>query len=219
MLIDRAGLSVRDGATHHGIFDVAFLSTIPCVEILSPITYGSLSAALRYAANVNTPIAIRYPNAPECDGVSLRFYPSGNYESFGVLADYSYDDAPENVIVTYGGIIKRVISAVEAMKKQGRTVGIILLERLKPYDALAKKIMPYLKNAKRTLFVEEGIKGGGAAMNLASALYANNLPPSQIGYKILAIDDSFGIPNKKVDLYDYLGFSDCGISKMLFEEE
>ena len=69
MIIDRAGLAVSDGPTHHGIFDVSFLSHIPHLEIYSPVTYGSLKECLRISRDVQNPIAVRYSNSTEIDAV------------------------------------------------------------------------------------------------------------------------------------------------------
>ena len=73
LLIDRAGIALHDGATHHGIFDVSFLSHIPGMEIIAPATFESLHRYVRYAKDATHPIAIRYANSPECIGVTESF--------------------------------------------------------------------------------------------------------------------------------------------------
>lgn len=216
IVIDRASLATSDGATHHGIFDVAFLSHIPGIKILAPITYGSLRAAVDEAKNASSPIAIRYPNTRESEAVNTIFYSDGNYENFGVRTSFSESDLPEYLFITYGGIVTEVIEATELLQKKGLRVGIILLERLKPYGQIAKKISYYCTFAKRVLFVEEGIKNGGAGMLLASTL-------SDIGidlfgkYEILAIDDNFASPKEQTDLYEYLGMSAVRIAEKILE--
>lgn len=67
--IDRAGLVGEDGATHHGAFDIAFLQTIPNLEILAPFDEPSLRASLRYALSKNGPVAIRYPKGAVPDSI------------------------------------------------------------------------------------------------------------------------------------------------------
>ncbi len=59
--IDRAGLVGEDGATHQGIFDIAFLSNIPNMTILSVKMPEEMESALKYAFSLNSPVAIRYP--------------------------------------------------------------------------------------------------------------------------------------------------------------
>ena len=216
IVIDRASLATSDGATHHGIFDVAFLSHIPGLKILAPITYGSLEAAVDEAKDASYPIAIRYPNASESEAVNATFYSDGDYKNFGVRTSFSSFDVPEYLFITYGGIVSKVMEAGEILKNRGLRVGIILLERLKPYDVIANKISYYAALAKRVLFVEEGILNGGAGMLLGKAL--SNIGIDLFGrYEVLAIDDNFASPREQVELYEFLGMSPMQIAEKILE--
>ena len=208
LMIDRAGLAVGDGATHHGIFDVSFLSHIPGVEILSPATYGALVNAIDYAYSTKAPVAVRYPNSKECRRVVDEFYSYDTLKGVNLRANYDIEARPECVYITYGTLAKRVLEAKDIAESSMNTyVGVVLLERLKPYDKLAEEIMPYLAGAKRVVFAEEGIKYGGAAMLLRDALELAGFDFSKCKYIISAIDDNFASPDKKCDLYDYVGLS------------
>ena len=214
IVIDRASLAVSDGATHHGIFDVAFLSHIPKMKILAPITYGSLRAAVDEASSATSPIAIRYPNSCESEKVTETFYSDGDYKSFGVRTSFSDTDVPEYLYITYGAIATKVIEAKEILKKKGIEVGIILLERLKPYEDIAEKVSFYTSAARKVVFVEEGIKNGGAGMLLGAAL--SDMGIDLFGrYEILAIEDNFANPDASVDLYEFLGMSAEAIAKKI----
>lgn len=203
MLIDRAGLAPADGATHHGIFDVAFLSEIPGVRILSPMTYGSLLAAMRQIETANEPVALRYPNADEDPAVARAFYPDGDYENFGVRADF--DGAVDAVFVSYGPIVSRVLAAESMLRREGIRVGTVLLEELKPYDRTAKALAPHLRDVPAVLFVEEGIFNGGAAMIMKEHLSALGLPAQE--YAVSALDETFAAPTVPGDLYELTGLS------------
>lgn len=202
MLIDRAGLAVSDGATHHGIFDVAFLSTAPGMQIFAPVTPASIRRALAIAASASRPIAIRYSGILE----NTAFRPLSEDSPF-ISADFDPKSPPSHVFVTYGYIAERVIEAKELLAADGIDSGIILLEELCPYDAIAKVLMPLLSSAERILFVEEGVRAGGAAQNICDALMTLGfaLTPSRVG--IAAIDNSFASPENRCDLYDYVGLS------------
>ena len=67
ILVDRAGNTGNDGETHHGLFDLAFLNTIPNLVIMSPKNFKELESMLEYAINYNGSIAIRYPKGSEED--------------------------------------------------------------------------------------------------------------------------------------------------------
>ena len=216
IVVDRASLALSDGPTHHGIFDVAFLSHIPNIKILAPITYASLCAAVDEAINATSPIAIRYPNRKESEAVKNTFYSDGDYSNFGVRTSFERDVVPEYLYITYGSIVNEVIEARDLLQKRGIDVGIILLERLKPYDEIAKKISYYATFAKKVIFVEEGIKNGGAGMLLSSAL--TNMGIDLFAkYEILAIDDNFAMPTSPVGLYEFLGMKASDIAQKILE--
>lgn len=216
ILIDRASLAVGDGATHHGIFDVAFLSHIPNITILSPITYGSLRAALGVAKNAISPIAIRYPNSAENPRIDEMFYSDKKYENFGIRLSFSENAYPEYLLITYGKITDRVILAYDILKSRGVDVGIILLERLKPYRDIAKKLKEYVVASRKALFIEEGIKNGGCGMILESELISLGSELCE-KYEILAIDDNFASPKEPIEVYESLGFSPQQIADKIFK--
>ncbi len=203
MLIDRAGLAVADGATHHGIFDVAFLSEIPGVRILSPMTYGTLLAAMRQIRTTEEPVALRYPNTDEDPAVRQAFYPKEDYGAFGVRADF--DGRADAVFVAYGPLATRVLAAEATLRAEGISVGTVLLEELAPYRKTAEALLPYLSDAGAILFAEEGIRNGGAAMILKEHLTDLGLPAARMA--ISAIDDTFASPDTPCDLYASLGLS------------
>ena len=217
MIIDRTGIAMSDGATHHGIFDVAFLSHIPGVRILAPITYGSLRMAVEEAKNSSTPIAIRYPNKSENKRVVDMFYPNGDYTDYGVKANYRPSDNVDYVFITYGSLINEVIDASDILKNRGIKSGIILLEKLKPYEDIAKKVDKYITSAKRIVFAEEGIKNGGAGMLLGAALSGIGVNLS-CRYEVVAIDDNFASPEYVCDLFDYLGISSEKLAKKIIAD-
>ena len=86
--VDRAGLNAADGATHHGIFDVAYLSQVPDLVIDAPLTDEALRLSLREALQRETPSAIRYPNGCESFEVTSRFYPQGLNRELSCCADF-----------------------------------------------------------------------------------------------------------------------------------
>ncbi len=217
LIIDRAGLALGDGATHHGIFDVAFLSHIPNMTLYAPATYASLRRAVLSALGSDAPIAIRYPNAPECDLSGTAFHSIAHCSDVLV----SFDEAlpPARLIITYGKIVEKCIKAKELVRARGEDVGIILVEKIKPYRPIAEAIAPLLKSARRVLYVEEGIKNGGAAMITADLLRTLGVDLSAVGFDISAIDDSFASPERECDLYDYVGLSPEKIAEKILSDD
>ena len=218
MLIDRAGLNAKDGATHHGIFDVAFLSHIPNVSIYTPVTYGGLVASMKRAIECGSPAAIRYPAGSESAAIADCFYRDGDFENIGARADFSKKDEPEVIIVTHGRIVLEAVRACELLAKDGIKGGIVLLEMLKPYKESAELVQNYVcDSTKALLFLEEGIRSGGMGMNLTDRL-APSLEQRGIKHAILAIDDSFVTMGEQgKSIFESAGIDACSIKNTVTE--
>ena len=201
--IDRAGLAAGDGPTHHGIFDVAFLSEFPDIELFTPFDYKSQEECLEKAVYSEKPSFVRYPCGVEDEILRERFI----YGDFGVRKDFSDDDKTDLVIITYGRIVSEAIKASVSLQNKGLKTGIILLEQLMPYEGALEKIKDFLRgNSAPVLFLEEGIRNGGAGMILLSGL--NEIKRK----KVLAID-GIGLGEKGKTIYQ-----SCGISSENIEE-
>ncbi len=189
--VDRAGLNAGDGATHHGIFDVAFLSQIPNMRIYSAATLGGLKAALTDAFDSRLPCAVRYPSGCENEMTVRAFYSDGVYGNPSAVRDFTENDAKSLVIITHGRIAAEALKAEHTLKKMGIEVGVILLELLKPYGECAENVARLLpKNVKNIIFLEEEIRSGGMGMNLSDMMERKHMLDG-VKYEIIAVDDSF----------------------------
>lgn len=213
LIVDRAGLAVSDGATHHGIFDVSYLSSIPGMTIFAPASYSSLSNIIGIASEADYPLAIRYSSS-ESELAREKFFKSARPASLDISVDFDMSCPPEYVFVTYGRILDNVISAAEFLRDKGLSVGIILVEIIKPYDYITEAIMKLSSVSKRILYVEEGIENGGAAVITMNSLRKQGFDFNATEYRIAAIDDDFVSPTHPTDLYDFAGLS----SKKLVEK-
>ncbi len=207
LCIDRAGLNPSDGATHHGIFDVAFLSEIPGMTIYAPVTEQTLEKALEEALSSGKPSAVRYASGREDERVIEAFYSDGEKEALTLRSDIGKGNKPDILIVTYGRIVLEALKAKEMLEKEGKKCGIVLLEKLKPYEETAENLLPYMpREGGLLLFVEEEIRAGGCGMMLTDALHRIGSLDSY-KHKILAPHDSFVIPNKGETVFDAAGVS------------
>lgn len=201
ILIDRAGLASGDGPTHHGIFDVAFLSHIPGIRLYAPATAGSLRAVLQDSLAAEGPLAIRYENRTDDPAIVSAFYPDGDFSAYGIRREYTSPlAARDGIIVTYGAIAAEALRAKAMLAEEGISVGVILLEQLKPYGELAERLLSHVAGTPRLLFLEEGIRDGGAGMLLLDRLRALGLDADA---RILAIDDHFADPDTITPLREY----------------
>ena len=201
LCIDRAGLSDADGATHHGIFDVAFLSHIPNIKIFTPITDHTLKLALKEANELDTPAAIRYPNACENERVRREFYTEPPTK-LGFAKNYNTPEELDCLIITHGKIVTEALSAADKLAEEGIKLGIILLEVLKPYHETAAAIADYIpERACKVIFLEEEIKCGGMGMTLCEELRKHKKLENK-HISILATDDTFVERHAECSLYD-----------------
>ena len=192
MFVDRAGLNAGDGATHHGIFDVAFLSHIPNITIYTPATLSALDACMTAAFALNAPCAVRYPSGFESERISSEFYADeGDMIQPSLRTNFAPDSDARVVIVTHGRIADEALKASDGLEKRGIKCGTVLLEMLKPYDVTAERIAKILpSSAELVVFLEEGVRNGGMGMLLSDKL--DKLDEFN-GKKhvIIAIDDNF----------------------------
>lgn len=195
MCIDRAGLSQADGATHHGIFDVAFLSGIPNVAIYTPVTFAGLELSLKTALSKDEPAAIRYPNAGENGRVKSVFYPEGPAETLGVRTSFAPGQPLRALIITHGRSVIEALGAADTLAAEGIPVGIVLCEFLKPYDALAELVSPLLPCGVPVLFAEEEIRAGGFGMMLSDAMTRRGMLEGH-AFSVLATDDTFAVQTR-----------------------
>lgn len=206
LCVDRAGLNASDGATHHGIFDVSFLSCIPNVKIYTPVTYAGLRLSLRAALSDNCVSAIRYPNGYELSEIKEAFYGDRDPVGIGVRTD-SISDDPDAVIITHGRIAAEALRSKRLLLSEGIRTRIILCEFLKPYDLLAAQILPLLPDrACRVVFLEEEIRSGGFGMLLSDKLSPYPVMQNK-QVDILATDDDFVTPAAGQSVYQAAGIS------------
>ncbi len=197
LCIDRAGIVGEDGETHQGVFDVAFLSTIPGMTIYSPSFYNELNAILRKSLNFNSPVAIRYPRGGECKDIKYNVT-DNDFDIFG---------EGDNLIITYGRIFANAIKAKEKLDN----TAVLKLNKIYP---LSDSLLDTVKKYKKIFFFEEGIKKGGIAEQLGSKLIENKV---YIDYNIHAIDNTF-VPSMKVEsAFKKFGFDTDSIIDSVLE--
>ena len=155
-MIDRAGLVGEDGVTHHGLFDLAYLSVIPRMCIASPMDILSLRSLMLTAYNYKGPFAIRYPrgNAPiEHSESEAATFEIGN----GRCLIPAKRGCP--VVLSLGPVGNEVAKAIEALKEKGIEVAHYDMVWLKPLDEeILKKVSSF---ASAIITVEDAsVKGG-----------------------------------------------------------
>lgn len=147
LLVDRAGLVGEDGETHQGVFDAAFLSTIPNMTVYSPASYKELEGYIELSKDFTSPVAIRYPRGKET--IDFPF----NNKDFTI-----FKNGGKTAIVTYGLLSTEAIYAQQKLHAENISVDVIKLNKIFP---ISNKLIHALNEYDRLEFFEEGIKKGG----------------------------------------------------------
>ena len=171
LLVDRAGIVGDDGESHQGVFDVAYLSTIPNVNIYSPCYYSELKKLITDTSTNNELSVIRYPRG--CENKNFE----GEINGDCTVLSHNGNRA----IITYGRIFS---NAVEAQKSLENT-DVIKLNRIYP---IGEEVINLLSRYKEIYFFEEGILSGGIAEHIACRLLKKDFKGK---YSVNAINDEF----------------------------
>lgn len=176
--VDRAGFVGEDGRSHQGIFDMAFLRTIPKTVIYAPSSYKGLDLYLRRAVEEpGNVVAVRYPRGKEG-------YLTENFETTGKNFTV-HGDSSDICICTFGRLFHNAVKAMEELAEEGISVRIVKLNRVWPIDPLA---VEEAKKAKHILFYEEGCKSGGIGEGFAVKLLQSGYCGT---YDYYAVDNTF----------------------------
>jgi 1-deoxy-D-xylulose-5-phosphate synthase len=198
--IDRAGVVGADGPTHHGVFDIAYLRTIPNFQIAAPKDALELRAMLKKALEVGGPVAIRYPR-DNVERVEESLWPEIAWGTWEVLRE-----GTEVYILAFG---KTLRYALEAAGDDPR-VGVVNARFLKPLDReMLRKLSRY-----KLLTVEDHQKMGGFGSAVLEALNEMGLRPE---VRVLGLPDRFLEHGPIPSLHRQAGIDPEGIRKALEE--
>jgi Deoxyxylulose-5-phosphate synthase len=198
--IDRAGVVGADGPTHHGVFDIAYLRTIPNFQIAAPKDALELRAMLKKALEVGGPVAIRYPR-DNVERVEEGLWPEIAWGTWEVLKE-----GTEVYILAFG---KTLRYALEAAGDDPR-VGVVNARFLKPLDReMLRKLSRY-----KLLTVEDHQKMGGFGSAVLEALNEMGLRPE---VRVLGLPDRFLEHGPIPSLHRQAGIDPEGIRKALEE--
>ena len=173
--IDRAGFVGEDGESHQGVFDTAYLMSVPNLTVFAPSSYAELRDMMYQAAyREQHAVAIRYPRGGEGKIIDGYTYERADYDVFG-------DASAEKCIVGFG---REFLNVYEALGELDNTFAI-KLNKIKPINP---NITELLKNTKYVYFFEEGIKSGGVGECFGSMLAESDVSAK---YRHICVEDEF----------------------------
>ena len=156
--VDRAGLVGEDGETHQGVFDVAFLDSIPGMRVFAPASYAEMESMLERAVlHMDGPVAVRYPRGGE------GAYCADSGDAPAVILRPGKD----LTMVSYGVEINDVLAAAEMLAEAGIEAEVIKLNELTPLPA--EIVLDSVGRTGALLVAEDSNASAGVGQRLAAA--------------------------------------------------
>ncbi len=207
LAIDRAGIVGEDGETHQGVFDAAFLNTIPNVTIFAPAYYDELHENLKEALfDVPGVSAVRYPRGKSLYRPHTYQYDCKGWSLYGCKT-------PIILLVTYGRLFSFTAKACELLEQKGYSVAVLKLNRIKPIE---EDVYQTAMQAGSVYFFEEGIEAGGIGEHFIAQLI-------QKGYRghvfLRGIGDFFVHHASMEESLHDLGLDEQSIFQTVIDEE
>ncbi len=204
--IDRAGFVGADGQSHHGVFDAAFINTIPDITVFAPTTFSELERAFERALYCcDGPVAVRYPR-----GINTEV-PDDFIDDFGDYGIYG-NKSSDIAIVTYGRCFGEACKALKVLEKKGIKAFIVKLNSIKPVNNLAVKEVLSCKNV---FFFEEGQRFGGIGETFGDKLFKFSYRGI---YRNIAVEGEFPEQNSVDGLMKHYFLNFEGMVKKISEE-
>lgn len=198
--IDRAGIVGNDGATHHGLLDLAYLRPIPNMQIAAPMTATDLRQMMTMAVNMQSPVAIRYPRGRSKD----RELPPVEYGKAVQLRKGS-----KLCVLSIGSIGNTVEQALEA-NDDLKGIGHYNMRWLKPLDT--EVVQRVAEHYDTIVTVEDAMISGGLGSAVLEAVDTRKVRVVRLG-----VDDQFVTHGSTAELMHMLRLDADGIAANLKE--
>ncbi len=205
--LDRAGLVGEDGPTHHGVFDISFLRSIPNLTLAAPADENELQHMLKTAFAANAPFVLRYPRGAGF-GVPL----DKELKPLDIGKGVWLTKGKDVTILAIGNRVHPALKAAEMLRDKGVDAGVINMRFIKPLDT--KMIDEALKRTPKLVTVEDNMLAGGFGSAVAEYLADHNKAAHLLR---LGIGDEFIPQAKSSILYDQVGISESAIVKHILQ--
>lgn len=185
--IDRAGLVGYDGETHHGIFDLSYLGSMPNMTILAPKNLWELSDMIKFAVDYDGPIAVRYPRGEAYTGLKEFRAPICLGKSEVI------HEGSRVALLAVGSMVKMAEEVQKQLKERmDMDAALVNARFVKPIDE--ELLRSFADTYELVVTLEENVKDGGFGERVLAFAEEEDLP---FGVKIIALPDRF-IPHGSV---------------------
>jgi 1-deoxy-D-xylulose-5-phosphate synthase len=201
--VDRGGLVGEDGPTHHGVFDLGYLTMLPGMTVMAPMDEFELSAMLAFALHkCSGPVAIRYPR-----GGVANPGPSG-LPGIELGRSARLREGTDGCVFALGPTAGTALAAAALLEQQGLSLAVVNARFAKPLDRVA--LEQAARSYPRLATVEENVLAGGFGTAVSLALEHTNPRPQTL---LLGLPDRFIEHGSRTQLLDIVGLSVAGLTR------
>ncbi len=202
-IMDRAGIVGDDGATHAGVFDIAYLRTLPNMVLMSPKDSYELQEMLNFSLKLNCPAGIRFPR-DNC----YNPFDANKFQPIQIGKGEILREGDDVILIGYGLTSMACVQAADILKAKGIDSSVVNARFVKPLD---RDLISHLLDCNKPIITVEdhSIVGGfgSAVLELACQLGKDN---SQI--HVMGIPDEFTEHGTRALVLKKLGLDPKGIA-------
>nr|WP_205664629.1 1-deoxy-D-xylulose-5-phosphate synthase [Ammonifex thiophilus] len=206
--LDRAGIVGEDGATHQGLFDLAYLRSIPHMVVMAPADENELQHMLKTALTYEGPIALRYPR-----GAGLGVALDADLRPLPIGQGVVLREGRDVTLIAIGNMVPRALKAAEELAAQGISAAVINARFVKPLDT--ELLLRYAKRTRWVVTIEEGVLAGGFGSAVAECLTSCGL--GEVKITRLGIEDTFVEHGHPEELRQKYGLDVQGIVRAVLQ--
>lgn len=204
LCLDRAGLVGDDGYTHHGVFDYAYLRSIPNMTVMAPKDEAELQQMLYTALALDGPVALRYPRG---SGVGVAL--DAGRACLPLAKAEVLREGTDIVLWAIGSMVQTALAAVASLEKIGVSAGVVNMRFVKPLDE--ELLLAQARRYKKLVVLEEGVLAGGVGSAVLETLNRHGLL-QQCSVLTLGIPDEFVAHGDKPRLLRDIALDTAGVT-------
>jgi 1-deoxy-D-xylulose-5-phosphate synthase len=204
LALDRGGLVGADGPTHHGVFDFAYLRSIPNIVIMAPKDENELQHMLKTAVDHSGPIALRYPRGEGWGGTL-----DAEMKSLEIGKAELLRDGTDVVIAAIGHTVIPALKAAQDLTPLGINAAVVNARFVKPLDE--NLFRDLLTRVPRLLTVEDHVISGGFGSALLEFMADEGITGVEV--KRLGVPDRFIPHGTQDELKKMCGFDKDAIAQ------
>lgn len=201
--LDRAGVVGSDGETHHGIYDLSYLRSMPGMTILAPANASQLEEMLEYSSSCEGPCAIRYPRGTAVTEPELPAFEVGKAQQIREGRDVQ--------IWAVGSMVSHALEAAELLSQQGIDAGVVNIATVQPLDEELLRLSA--GSCSLIVTIEDNVISGGIGECIDRLLSDEDVRVINLGWP-----DCFVPHGTQAQLYEKYGLDGASVARRIADE-